>query len=172
VKRTPDAPALGWRPIIDGEAKDYQFMTYREFGDAVSKGGAALKALGVAPGDSVGVYGANSPEALMATKAADWCGGRCVPLYDSFGPDAVSFIVQHSGIKVIFVASNKVAELEKVLSELKGDVRQVVAWSSSSGVTLDQSQSSLKVRVPSRHSILTLWKPAASVQNWTHSPFR
>jgi long-chain acyl-CoA synthetase len=70
-------------------------------------------------------------------KAIDWCGALCVPLYDTFGPDAVQFIVQHSDATVIFVASNKLGALEAVLPHVKGQIIQVVVWSSTHGAPIE-----------------------------------
>ena len=71
--------ALGWRPIVDGEAEDYTFMNYREFDDTVTKVGSAMKAtINCGTGTAIGMYAANSPEWMIAMKAVDFCGGMTV----------------------------------------------------------------------------------------------
>lgn len=45
---------------------DYEWMTYAQAGAKVEAVGSALVGAGVAPGDRVGVYGANSPEWMIA----------------------------------------------------------------------------------------------------------
>ena len=71
--------ALGWRPIVSGEAKDCKFMSYRELFDTVTKVGCAMKAtINCRAGTAIGMYAANSPEWMIAMKAVDFCGGMTV----------------------------------------------------------------------------------------------
>jgi long-chain acyl-CoA synthetase len=130
VDTCPNNPALGWRPVVNDIAQPYAWLTYAQAYKQVVSIGTALKALGVSPGCSVGLYATNSPEWMMAMKSIDYCGALCVPLYDSFGSEAVRFVVQHSGAKVIFASSEKLPTLCKDLPAMAGQVVQVVVWSS------------------------------------------
>jgi long-subunit acyl-CoA synthetase (AMP-forming) len=66
-------------------------------------------------------------------QGCDYCGAKCVPLYDTFGPDAVKFIIEHSGVKVIFCASDKLETLCEVLPKVSDQVVQVVVYAATSG---------------------------------------
>lgn len=123
--------------MLDGKAQAYTFMTYGEVNKTVSCVGSALKAVGVETGSAVGVYAVNSPEWMMAMKATDFCGAMTVPLYDTFGADAVEYIIKHSGLKVICVSTDKLATITKVLPEVKDQIVQVIVWSNNSGEDVD-----------------------------------
>eukprot|EP00892_Ulva_mutabilis_P009905 jgi/Ulvmu1/7287/UM035_0075.1 len=139
VNAHAEYPCLGWRPVQNGQAQDYSFMSYGEVHKTVSSVGSALKAVGVQRGSAVGVYAVNSPEWMMTMKAADFCGGMTVPLYDTFGADAVEYIIKHSGLKVIFVSTDKLSTIAKVLPAIKDQITQVVVWSSTPGEEVDSS---------------------------------
>jgi hypothetical protein len=61
-----------------------------------------------------------------------------VPLYDTFGAEAVEFIIKHSNIEIIFCSSSKLMALTQVLPKVKEHVSQVVVWSSLPGVPVEQ----------------------------------
>lgn len=61
-----------------------------------------------------------------------------VPLYDTFGAEAVEFIIKHSNIAIIFCSSSKLAALAEVLPKVKDQVVQVVVWSSLPGVPVSE----------------------------------
>ena len=52
----------------------------------------------------------------------------CVPLYDSLGENAIEFIIHHSEATIVFVASDKAANLAQALPLVKGQVGTVVYW--------------------------------------------
>ena len=51
-----------------------------------------------------------------------------MPLYDSLGENAIEFIIHHSEATVVFVASDKAANLAKALPLVQGQVKTVVCW--------------------------------------------
>ena len=66
VKLYADRPCLGSRKIVDGQAQPYTYITYQEAGSRVSQIGSAMNSVGVQPHTRVGVFGANSPEWMIA----------------------------------------------------------------------------------------------------------
>ena len=66
VKLYADRPCLGCRKIVHGQPQPYTYITYREAGDRVSQIGSAMNFVGVKPHTKVGVFGANSPEWMIA----------------------------------------------------------------------------------------------------------
>ena len=66
VKLYADRPCLGCRKIVDGQPQPYTYITYREAGDRVYQIGSAMNFVGVKPHTKVGVFGANSPEWMIA----------------------------------------------------------------------------------------------------------
>src|SRR5216683_2763661 len=64
----------------------------------------ALVELGVKPGDPVGLFAANRPEWHTADFAINGSGGVTVPIYFNESPDRLTYILKHSGARVIIVA--------------------------------------------------------------------
>src|SRR6266436_3768088 len=75
---------------------------------------AALVELGVKPGDRVGLFSANRPEWHTADFAITGAGGVTVPIYFKESPERMSYILNHSGAKVIFVTGAE--QLQKLLA--------------------------------------------------------
>src|SRR6266446_1815959 len=73
----------------------------------------ALVELGVKPGDRVGLFAANRPEWHTADFAISGSGGITVPIYFNESPDRMTYILQHSGARVIIVAGAE--QLKKLL---------------------------------------------------------
>lgn len=74
-----------------------------------------------------------------------------MPLYDSLGENAIEFIINHSEATIVFVASDKAANLAKALPLCKGRVKTVVVWGPKDAgvatVRLDPPQTSRCVTV-------------------------
>lgn len=66
VELYADRPCLGSRTVVDGQAQGFSYMTYAEAGAQVRNIGSAMQAVGVKPHHRAGVFGANSPEWMIA----------------------------------------------------------------------------------------------------------
>lgn len=95
-----DNPCLGARTGKNGE---YEWLTYKQVDEKVAYLGSAMASIGLGPHGRVGVYGANSPEWMMAMQACNRMNLYCVPLYDTLGENAIDYIVAHSGMCRIMV---------------------------------------------------------------------
>ncbi len=73
----------------------------------------ALVELGVKPGDRVGVFSANRPEWHTADLAIIGSGGVTVPIYFNESPDRMTYILKHSGARVIVVCGAE--QLQKLM---------------------------------------------------------
>ena len=73
----------------------------------------ALVELGVKPGDRVGLFAANRPEWHAADFAINGSGGITVPIYFNESPDRMTYILKHSGARVIIVVGAQ--QLKKLL---------------------------------------------------------
>ena len=80
---------------------------------------AALKSLGVTPGDRVAIAGTNSTRYLTLDVAIGMLGAVSVPLYYTSPPADIDHILAASGARLLFVGFNKVLER---LGELHADV--------------------------------------------------
>ncbi|HVS86591.1 MAG TPA: long-chain fatty acid--CoA ligase [Candidatus Acidoferrum sp.] len=87
-------------------------ISSEEFLRRVAGLSTALVELGVKPGDRVCLFAANRPEWHTADFAITGAGGVTVPIYFNESPDRMSYILNHCGAKVIFVAG--AAQLQKL----------------------------------------------------------
>ncbi|XP_038680822.1 long chain acyl-CoA synthetase 1 isoform X1 [Tripterygium wilfordii] len=102
---------LGWRQIIDGKVGPYSWKTYKEVYEEVLQIGSALRSSGAEPGCRIGIYGSNCPQWVVAMEACNAHSLVCVPLYDTLGPGAVNFIIDHAEVDFVFFQDKKVKEL-------------------------------------------------------------
>jgi long-chain acyl-CoA synthetase len=73
----------------------------------------ALVELGVKPGDRVGLFATNRPEWHTTDFAITGAGGVTVPVYFNESPDRMTYILKHSGARIVVVAG--AAQLQKLL---------------------------------------------------------
>ncbi|KAF3560410.1 hypothetical protein F2Q69_00010276 [Brassica cretica] len=86
----------------------YIWKTYKEVYEEVLQIGSALRAAGAEPGCRVGIYGANCPQWIIAMEACAAHTLISVPLYDTLGPGAVDYIVDHAEVDFVFVQNTKI----------------------------------------------------------------
>ncbi|KAL3843960.1 hypothetical protein ACJIZ3_001363 [Penstemon smallii] len=125
VESFQDYKYLGTRIRVDGTIGEYKWMTYGEAGTARSAVGSGLCHHGLQPGACVGLYFVNRPEWLIVDHACSAYSYISVPLYDTLGPDAVKYIVNHADIQAIFCVPNTLNTLLSFLSEIPS-VRVIV----------------------------------------------
>ena len=82
---TADRPALRW----EGEEGTTRVLTYRELHTLTNRCANGLRALGMAPGDRVGLFMPMCPELVTAFFAVVRVGGVVLPLFSGYGVDAV-----------------------------------------------------------------------------------
>ena len=124
----PNNPLLGERlKNEDGSVSDYKWMTYREVKEKVVALGSGLLSEGLSPQECIGVFGANSPEWMIAMQACNRINARCVPLYDTLGENAVEFILNHAECKAVFVSGQKLGNLLKSKDNM-ATVKLIVYW--------------------------------------------
>ncbi|KAM3265527.1 long chain acyl-CoA synthetase 1 [Capsicum annuum] len=111
VDKYPGNRMLGWRDFKDGKWGPYNWKTYKEAYEEILQTGSALRAHGIEPGARIGIYGANCPQWIVAMEACSAHNLICVPLYDTLGPGAVNFIIEHAEIDIVFYQDKKVKEL-------------------------------------------------------------
>ncbi|OHT12948.1 Long chain acyl-CoA synthetase 7, peroxisomal [Tritrichomonas foetus] len=102
----------------DGTAGEYEWMSFKDFYESCLAMGRGLLSLGLKRGDKVGIYSSNSRYWQTIAFGAYSVGIIIVPVYDSLGADAAEYIINHSGLKVVFSSvykfKNSVALLPKI----------------------------------------------------------
>ncbi|KAK9992574.1 hypothetical protein SO802_027559 [Lithocarpus litseifolius] len=118
VETFQDYKYLGTRIRVDGTVGEYKWMTYGEAATARSEIGSGLIYHGIPKGSCIGLYFINRPEWLIVDHACSAYSSISVPLYDTLGPDAVKFIVNHASVQVIFCVPQTLNSLLSFLSDI------------------------------------------------------
>jgi long-chain acyl-CoA synthetase len=101
---------LALRHRVDGEWQD---ITWAEYGHQVERVAAGLLAIGVQPGDRVGLLSANQPMWHVADLAVMSIGAATVPVYPTSASSQVAYVLGHAGARACIVADRD--QLAKVL---------------------------------------------------------
>ena len=112
VERDGDRPAQQSK-----EAGVWKTRTWREVGEIVRELATGLLALGRKKEDAVGILSASRAEWVQADFAGFSAGCRTIPIYPTYPPDLIQYIVNDAGVKTLFVED--AAQLAKVL-EVQG----------------------------------------------------
>ncbi|EPS68372.1 hypothetical protein M569_06390, partial [Genlisea aurea] len=128
VKKYASNNMLGRRQVKDGKVGEYIWLTYKEVYDAAIRTGSAIRRRGVNPGDRCGIYGTNCREWIIAMEACNSQAVTYVPLYDSLGPNAVEFIINHAEVSIAFVQEAKLSAILACLSRCAKHLKTLVSF--------------------------------------------
>jgi long-chain acyl-CoA synthetase len=112
VERDGDRPAQQFK-----EGGVWRTRTWRQVGEAVRELATGLLALGRKKEDAIAILSASRPEWVQADFAVFSTGCRTIPIYPTYPPDLIQYIVNDAGVKTLFVEDP--AQLAKVL-EVQG----------------------------------------------------
>ena len=108
VERSGDRPAHQFK-----QSGDWKTITWREVGDVVREVALGLLALGRGKGDAVALLSTSRAEWVQADFAIFSAGCVTVPVYPTYPPDLIAYVVNDSGAKTIIVEDP--GQLSKVL---------------------------------------------------------
>lgn len=138
ARKFPTRPCLGYRPIVDGKAQPYEYMTYHEVLNKASAAASGLSQLGVNTRERIGLCGQNCPEYAIALQACNISNFCSVALYDSLGESAIEYIVKHADVKAIVTSAVKLPALLKIAAHMKEIVTQgVIYWGDATVEIID-----------------------------------
>jgi long-chain acyl-CoA synthetase len=100
----------------------WQTLSWREVGEVVREVALGLLALGRRKEDAVGILSASRAEWVQADFAIFSVGGRTIPIYPSYPPDLIQYIVNDAGVRTLIVED--LAQLEKVM-EARGKMARL-----------------------------------------------
>src|SRR3989441_663082 len=162
VERSGDRPAHQFK-----QSADWKTITWREVGDIVREVALGLLALGRGKGDAVALLSASRAEWVQSDFAIFSAGCVTVPVYPTYPPDLIAYVVNDSGAKTIIVedpgqlakvleARDKPPALEQIVVMSGYDAPQppkmVRTWETLRGLgreSLDAQGSTLAERVAS-----------------------
>jgi long-chain acyl-CoA synthetase len=104
-------------------------LTWRAHAAAVREIAAYLLASGLQPGDRCAIFSANRIEWLEAAFAIQSARGVMVPIYPSCTADQASYVIEHAGVRFLFVDGEE--QLQRVLekNDHLGTVEQIILLS-------------------------------------------
>lgn len=111
----PDETALFY---VDGDG-GVRAWSHVEINRLACRLANSLEALGVVPGDRIGVHLPQSPECLIAHIAALKCGAIVLPLFRLFGPDALGYRLSNSAAKVLITLNSAWPEVAPTVSAIE-----------------------------------------------------
>jgi long-chain acyl-CoA synthetase len=101
----------------------WKTLTWREVGNAVRELAAGLAALGRRPADAVGILSTSRAEWVQADFAIFSAGCVTIPIYPTYPPDLIEYIVNDAGVKTLIVEDPtqlaKVLEVDKAMPGLE-----------------------------------------------------
>ncbi|HWN92485.1 MAG TPA: AMP-binding protein, partial [Verrucomicrobiae bacterium] len=115
-------PRMFWNRVEKSAARPAQqfkhrgawrTLTWREVGEAVRELSAGLVALGRRPGEAVGILSASRAEWVQADFAVFTAGCVTIPIYPTYPPDLIQYLVNDAGVKTLIVEDP--SQLAKVL---------------------------------------------------------
>ncbi|CAI9724293.1 long-chain-fatty-acid--CoA ligase 5-like isoform X2 [Octopus vulgaris] len=105
---------LGWRPT---PTDPYTWLTYNDVLVKSANVGAGLIKLGQNPSNTthIGIYSQNNPEFFIVEQACYMYSMVLIPLYDTLGPDAATYIVNQAEISLVVCDKN--SKLKNLLKQ-------------------------------------------------------
>ncbi|XP_067885499.1 long-chain-fatty-acid--CoA ligase 1-like [Heterodontus francisci] len=160
-----NGPCLGFRK----PGQPYQWISYQEVINRAEFVGSGLFTRGYRPGNDqfIGIFAQNRPEWVIIEQACYTYSMVVVPLYDTLGAEAISFILNKADIAVVFcdTAVRAEAVLQNVENGQTPDIKTIVV--------MDPFGADLKERGISRGVELVSLKAvenAGSLQKWKSKP--
>jgi acetyl-CoA synthetase len=100
LRHDPERVAL----IAEGEEGAVRRLTYAELTSAVRRFAAGLRAIGVRPGDRVGIFLPLTVECAVATLAVSAIGAIYTPIFSGYAPEAIAGRLRDSEASVLICA--------------------------------------------------------------------
>jgi long-chain acyl-CoA synthetase len=122
------------------EGDAWQRISYPQLGAEVHAIAKGLIALGVAPGERVGILSNTRAEWTLADFGAICAGAVVVPVYQTNSPEECQYVLEHAGATTLFCEDDgqlaKIAEIRDALP----DLRHVIRFEGEGGdaLTLDE----------------------------------
>ncbi|HEV8228176.1 MAG TPA: long-chain fatty acid--CoA ligase [Methylomirabilota bacterium] len=118
VEKSAGSPAQKFK-----QERAWKTLTWREVGNTVRELAAGLVTLGRRPGDAVGILSTSRAEWVQADFAIFSTGGVTIPIYPTYPPDLIEYIVNDAGVKTLIVEDPtqlaKVLEVDKSMPGLE-----------------------------------------------------
>ncbi len=117
IKNSTANPNVALAHKVDGKWVTYNIDEYIDYANNVSYG---LMALGLKPGDKIGIVSGNRPEWNFLDMGAMQAGIVPIPIYPTISQEDYRYILNHAEMKVLFIEGKELRKkIEPILPELK-----------------------------------------------------
>lgn len=108
-----NGPCLGYRKLMPDGSLPYVWLSYEDVLERSENLARGFIEKGLAPGQKtfIGIYSLNRPEWVITEQACYFFSMVTIPLYDTLGPEACSYIINQAEIRVVIVDRPHKAEL-------------------------------------------------------------
>jgi Long-chain acyl-CoA synthetases (AMP-forming) len=107
VSKFPQRPFLGTK---NKKLKQYEWITYSDFGKRVDNVRSGLSQLGIQKDDAVGIISNNSTDWAVCFFANSGLGARFVPMYEAELVQVWKYIINDAKIKILFISKKEIYE--------------------------------------------------------------
>lgn len=123
VKNFRDRPCLGTRETVDGKLGGYHWKTYKQVYDLAERLMSGLVVRNLAEENDqglriIGIFALNREEWIISDLACSFANITNVPLYSSYGLEAVAEIIDLTGLSSIICSSDKLGKLIRMRETL------------------------------------------------------
>jgi long-chain acyl-CoA synthetase len=108
-------------------------LSWRQVGEVVREVATGLLALGRRKEDAIGILSASRAEWVQADFAIFSAGCRTIPIYPTYPPDLIQYLVNDAGVKTLFVEDpGQLAKVLEVQGKMEG-LEQIVVMQGYEG---------------------------------------
>jgi len=107
VAKFPGRPFLGTK---NKQLKQYEWITFADFGKRVDNLRGGLSPLGIQKDDAVGIICNNSTDWAVCFFAANGLGARFVPMYEAELVSVWKYIINDAKVKILFISKKAIYE--------------------------------------------------------------
>jgi long-chain acyl-CoA synthetase len=108
-------------------------LSWRQVGEVVRELATGLLALGRRKDDAIGILSASRAEWVQADFAIFSAGCRTIPIYPTYPPDLIQYLVNDAGVKTLFVEDpGQLAKVLEVQGKMEG-LEQIVVMQGYEG---------------------------------------
>ncbi|MES1909644.1 MAG: hypothetical protein MHM6MM_002347 [Cercozoa sp. M6MM] len=122
VRKFTNRPCLG----TQDENGEYKFLRYSDVARQASSFGSALCHLGLDRQDRVGIYCVNRAEFVIAEMGMYAFDLASVPLYDTLGKDAASYIIGQAKLEIVVASADKLETLAALLTGGQTQLKKII----------------------------------------------
>lgn len=149
VARFPGRPFLGTK---NKELKQYEWISYADFGKRVDNVRSGLSQLGIGKDDAVGIICNNSTDWAVCFFAAGGLGARFVPMYEAELVSVWKYIINDAKVKLLLISKKAIHEkLKDSLSAISSLQKVILMEGAGKDTLADLEKKGAKQQVKSAY---------------------